>query len=84
MTIKDPLLFRKLEIRTAFFFFFFFRFLGPHLWHMEVPKLRTESKLQLLAYSTTATDTQDPSHIWNLHNSSQQCQILNPLSDARD
>ena len=83
MTIKDPLHFRKLEIRTALFFFFF-HFLGPHLWHIEVPKLGIEAKLQLLAYSTTATDTQDPSHIWNLHNSSQQCQILNPLSDARD
>ena len=33
---------------------------------MEVPKLRVESELQLLAY-TTATATPDLSHICNLH-----------------
>ena len=49
---------------------------------MEVPRLRVESELQLLAY-TTATATPDLSHICNLHHSSQQCQILNPLDDAR-
>ena len=48
---------------------------------MEVPRL--ESELQLLAYAT-ATATQDPSCIWDLHHSLQQCQILNPLSEARD
>ena len=32
----------------------------------------------------TATATQDPSHICDLHHSAQQCQILNPLSKARD
>ena len=26
------------------FFFFFFGFLGPHLWHMEVPRLEGESE----------------------------------------
>ena len=50
---------------------------------MEVPKLEAESELQLPAY-TTATATQDLSCIWNLHHSSQQCWILNPLSEARD
>ena len=36
--------------------FFFFCFLGPHPRHMEVPRLRVESELQLLAYTTvTAT-----------------------------
>ena len=39
--------------------------------------------LFLLSY-TTATAMQDPSLVWVLHNSSQQCQILNPLSEARD
>ena len=34
-------------------------FLGPHLWHMEVPKLGIESELQLPAYAT-AIATQDP------------------------
>ena len=37
-----------------FFFFFLSLFLGPHLQHMEVPRLRGELELQLLAY-TTAT-----------------------------
>ena len=27
------------------FFFFFFFFLGPHLWHMEVPRLGVKSEL---------------------------------------
>ena len=40
-------------------------------------------KLQLLAY-TTATATQDPSHICNLHYSLRQDWILSPLSEARD
>ena len=43
----------------------FFFFLGPHLRHMEVPRLGVESELQLLAY-TTATATQDPSHITSI------------------
>ena len=50
---------------------------------MEVPRLGVESKLQLPAY-TTDTATQDPSCLCDLHYSSQQCQILNPLSKARD
>ena len=50
---------------------------------MEVPRLGAESKLQLLAY-TTARATQDLSHVCNLHHCSQQQQILNPLSGAKD
>jgi len=50
---------------------------------MEVPRLRGELKLQLLAYTTT-TATQDPSSVYDLHHSSRQHQILNPLSKARD
>ena len=50
---------------------------------MEIPRLGVESELQLLAYTTTIA-TQDPSHVWDLHHGSQQCQILNTLSDARD
>jgi len=61
----------------------FFCFLGPYLWHMEVPRLRIESELDLLDY-TTAIATPDLSCICDLHHSSQQCQILNPLSEARD
>ena len=40
-------------------FFFFFCFIGPHLWHMDVPKLAAESELQLPAY-TIAIATRDP------------------------
>ena len=54
-------------------------FSGLHLRHMEVPRLRVESELQLLA-----TAMQDLSHICDLHHSSWQRQILNPLSKARD
>ena len=50
---------------------------------MEVPRLGVELELQLLAY-TTATATRDPSLICDLHHSSQQCWILNPLGKARD
>ena len=38
---------------------------------MEIPRLGVESELQLLAYAT-ATAMQDPSHVCDLHHSSQQ------------
>ena len=60
-----------------------FFFSGLHLQHMEVPRLGVESELQLPAY-TTATATPDPSHVFNIHHCSQQHQILNLLSKARD
>jgi len=50
---------------------------------MEVPRLGVELELQLQVY-TTATAMQDPSLICNLHHSSWQCRILNPLSEGRD
>ena len=50
---------------------------------MEVPRLRVESELWPLAY-TTATAMRDPSHVCDLHRSSRQCYILNPLIEARD
>ena len=59
-----------------------FFFLGPHLWHMEVPGLGVELELQLPAY-TTVTATPDPSHICDLQHSSWQRWVLNPLSEAR-
>ena len=65
------------------FFLFICLFLGPHLWHMEVPRLGVTSKLQLPAYST-AIGKPDLNHVCNLHHSSWQCQILNPLSETRD
>ena len=66
-----------------FSFFLPFVFLGPHPWHMEVPKLEVKSELQLPAYAT-ATATLDPSRVYNLHRRSPQHWIPNPLSKARD
>ena len=62
---------------------FFSHLLGPQLQHMEVPRLEVQSELQLLAYAT-ATAIQVLSHICDLHHSSWQCRILNPLNKARD
>ena len=64
-----------------FFFFFSVFFLGPPLQHMEVPRLGVESDLQMPAY---ATAMQDLSHICDLHHSSRQRRIPNPLSKSRD
>ena len=44
-------------------------FLGPHWWHVEIPRLGIKSALKLMA---TATATQDPNLVWKLHCSSQQ------------
>ena len=44
----------------------FFVFLGLHLLYMEVPRLGVQSELQLPAY-TTATATQHPSLVCDLH-----------------
>uniref|UniRef100_A0A8D0R123 Serine/threonine kinase 31 n=1 Tax=Sus scrofa TaxID=9823 RepID=A0A8D0R123_PIG len=50
---------------------------------MEVPRLGVESELQAPAYAR-ATATRDPSHVCNLHHSSRQHRIVNPLSKGRD
>ena len=50
---------------------------------MEVPRLGVKSELQLPACATAA-GTRDPSCICKLHCSSQLCQILNPVSKARN
>ena len=62
---------------------YLFFFSGPHLQHMQVPRLGVESELKLLAYST-ATAMQDPDCFFDLHHSSRQCQIPNLLSEAND
>ena len=58
-------------------------FLGLHPHHMEVPRLGVNLELQLLVYAT-ATAMQDLSHVCDLHHSSWQYQIADPLSEARD
>ena len=37
-----------------YYIFIYLVLLGPHMWHMEVPRLGVKSELQLLTY-TTAT-----------------------------
>ena len=64
-------------------FFFFLPFLGLHLQHMEVPRLGVKSELLLPAHNR-ATATRDLSCLCSLHHSSQQCQILKPVSKARN
>ena len=46
---------------------------------MEVPRLGVKLKLQLPAIATP-----DSSYVYDLYRSSQQHQILNPLSEASD
>ena len=58
-------------------------FSGPYLQHMQVPRPGVEYKLQLQVYAI-ATAMPDLSHICYLCHSSRQCQILNPLSEAKD
>ena len=65
------------------YFTILFLVLGLQPQHMEVPWLAVKSELQLPAY-TTVTAMPDLSHICNLGRSLWQCQILYPLSKARD
>ena len=68
------------------FCFCFLFFLGPHLhtcWHMEVSRPGIKSEPQLPAH-TTDIATCDLSRVCNLHCRSRQCQILSPLSEARN
>ena len=47
-----------MELYILFYLKIFFVFLGPHPWHMAVPRLGIQSDLQLPAYAR-ATATQD-------------------------
>ena len=67
--------------RYDFTFFKFFCFLGCTLGIWKFPSQGLK-QLQLLVY-TTVTATRDPSRIYDLHHSSQQCHIPNPLSEVR-
>ena len=50
---------------------------------MDVPRLGVESELQLPAY-TRATGMWDPSDVCDLHHSSQEHRISDPLNKVRD
>ena len=73
----------EIIVHTLIFFFFFFAFACCFFWHMELPRVGTESELQLLTY-TIATAMLDLSCVCDLPHSSRQCHILNPLSKAGD
>ena len=45
---------------------FLFCFLGPHLWHMDIPRLGVKLELELPAYAA-AIATRDPSRVCDLH-----------------
>ena len=62
---------------------FFLFFLGPCPQHMANPRLWVQLEIQLPAHGT-ATTIQDPSHICDLHHSTQQSQNPDPLSKVRD
>ena len=63
---------------------FFFLFWGElHPWHMEVSGPGVKLGMQLPVYAT-ATAMSDPRHIFNLHGSLWQHQILYPLIESRD
>ena len=73
----------SVQLSSLFLFIYLFCSIGLQLWYMDIPRLGVELELQLLAYAT-ATAMQDPSCIYDLYHSLQQCWILNPLSTARD
>ena len=79
-TLAESNLCTKLRDKSKYFLFSF-RFRA--LWHLEVPRLGVKSKQQLLAYATD-TAMPDLSHICDLCCNLQQCQLLDPLSKARD
>ena len=58
-----------------------FCFLGLYLWHIAVPRLGVEFELQLLACAAS-TAMRDLSCFCDLHHSSWQHWILNPLNEA--
>ena len=69
------------EIESIFFFFFVFSRAAPTAYGGS--RLGGELELQLLAY-TTVTAMLALSCTFDLHQNSWQCQILNPLNEARD
>ena len=67
------------------FCLFVFCFLGPHPQSIAHGGSQARGLIRATAASlTTATVTHDLNHVWDLHRSSLQCQILNPLRETRD
>ena len=66
-----------------FFVFCLFAFSGAAPAAYGGSQARGQIELRPPAY-TTVIATPDPSHVCDLHHSSRQCWILNPLIEARD
>ena len=85
--VDAPLEFFPWLLVSFSFFLFNFLFFCPfrvHPRHMEVSRLGEESELQLLIYPPRPQALPDPSRVYDLHHSSWQHWILNPLSEAKD
>ena len=82
MAEKNSLIYVSAFSLSIHLFFFFWLFRAT-LEAYGGSRLGVESELQLPAY-TTATAMWDPSRVCDLHHSSQQRWVLNPLSEARD
>ena len=65
------------------FFFVCLPFLGPLLWHMEVPRLGVKLELLLLSLPQSHSNMGSELHLRPTPQP-QQCRILNPQSQARD
>ena len=66
-----------------FFLFFVFCFFRAAFMAYGGSQARGHIGAAVPAYATDAT-TRDPSHVCNLYRTSWQCQILNPLNEARN
>ena len=69
---------------SLFFFLFCFVLFCFRLFVFSRPAPTAYGGSQARGTYTTATATWDPSRVCYLHLSSRQCQILNPLSEARN
>ena len=84
LKITELHIFKMTEMVNFAFFFFFFCFFGGFLLvAYGSSQARGPIRAKLPGY-TTATGTWDLSHDYDLHHSSQQHWIPNPLSQARD
>ena len=65
--IVEPTLQKEKVMCTKEFCFvciYLFSFLGLHLQHVEVPRLRVEKELQLLAYAAGTANRRSEPHLW--------------------
>ena len=84
--------FSHIILRHCFSFFLLFTYLFFMFYFLlfrAAPEAYGSSQARGLIGATAAglcqaTETWDPSHVCNLHDSSRQFRILNPLSEARD